>query len=550
MRRDRLIHLWLALGVLACALLSAEIVLYANNTLERHPRWMSAKPYLAREVMGAAAALKTRNLTQRNRLNLHRWFGFNELLFNEPFAPGRIRLRFRLSAGSLDILFNKTAARFSAIRLSADPRFPNAHIQGETGGRFTSVNELAPATLALGWHRLELSFAGGRGEVWVDGKRLWEIDEAPLPLQVAGVRAGLVRTYVDDVEIADAGGKLLADETFRNADGRWRLAGFFAGVYGAAFAALLILLGRRGVARAPFWTGLAEGVLAASLLFYFAFDFYFWSSRYPYKEYVPWQAVKGLEFKTAEAARVRLFGFFAEPARAPSSTPAVEFLSLRRWPKVDITQLQIVDGTAAAPRLALAQDRPEDIERLAKAAPGKRRRLLLLGTSQTWGAGAGAPEETLGYRLFRSLATSERVPIEVINASLSGADAPRLFGRLKTLEALRPDVVVVNLSNNDGPGPRFKEALDDIAKWCEDRHARAVFVLEASHRDLARKHAVMRTAAGKAGVPCLDLNAYLFSPEVASSGHLWWDEVHLTSYGQELAAEFIADGLRDSAVLR
>ena len=55
----------------------------------------------------------------------------------------------------------------------------------------------------------------------------------------------------------------------------------------------------------------------------------------------------------------------------------------------------------------------------------------------------------------------------------------------------------------------------------------------------------MRNISTQYHVPLLDLNGYLTSDGVYDSGFLWWDLVHLTSYGQELAAEFIAKGIRD-----
>ena len=45
------------------------------------------------------------------------------------------------------------------------------------------------------------------------------------------------------------------------------------------------------------------------------------------------------------------------------------------------------------------------------------------------------------------------------------------------------------------------------------------------------------------GVPVLDLHGHLSAPEVVDSGFLWWDYVHLSSYGHRRAAEWLAPQL-------
>ena len=47
-----------------------------------------------------------------------------------------------------------------------------------------------------------------------------------------------------------------------------------------------------------------------------------------------------------------------------------------------------------------------------------------------------------------------------------------------------------------------------------------------------------------------DLNGYLAQPDVYDSGILWWDMIHLTSYGQHLAAELIARDIVDNIKAR
>lgn len=52
----------------------------------------------------------------------------------------------------------------------------------------------------------------------------------------------------------------------------------------------------------------------------------------------------------------------------------------------------------------------------------------------------------------------------------------------------------------------------------------------------------MRTVAGEFEAQVFDLYSlpYLNSDDVYDSGFLWWDSVHLSSYGQDLAAQWLA----------
>jgi hypothetical protein len=54
--------------------------------------------------------------------------------------------------------------------------------------------------------------------------------------------------------------------------------------------------------------------------------------------------------------------------------------------------------------------------------------------------------------------------------------------------------------------------------------------------ELLKRHGEMREIAKKHGLKVIDLHHYLSDPAVADSGFIWWDFVHLTSYGQKLYA--------------
>ena len=60
---------------------------------------------------------------------------------------------------------------------------------------------------------------------------------------------------------------------------------------------------------------------------------------------------------------------------------------------------------------------------------------------------------------------------------------------------------------------------------------------------IAHNHQALREIGVVADVEVLDMHGYL--AEQIDRGWLWWDFVHLTSFGQELFAERLAEAISD-----
>jgi lysophospholipase L1-like esterase len=186
------------------------------------------------------------------------------------------------------------------------------------------------------------------------------------------------------------------------------------------------------------------------------------------------------------------------------------------------------------------------VERLRQPAiRNERRRLLFVGSSQTWGAGAATATDTFVQRLQQRLdaepTTASRW--QCINTGIPGAVAAGLL-HLYEQEWLgtNPSLVLVNLSNNDRDPVRFRQSLERLLELNQQRGIATVLVLEpnsieAIDRHLPDNHALMASVAAAAGVEVIDMQSRLAA--VADRGFLWWDHVHLTSCGQRLFAEVL-----------
>jgi lysophospholipase L1-like esterase len=107
---------------------------------------------------------------------------------------------------------------------------------------------------------------------------------------------------------------------------------------------------------------------------------------------------------------------------------------------------------------------------------------------------------------------------------------------------------VVNVSFNDRDPERLEAALRGIVELGRSRGIETVLVVEPMSADkedagVRERQQVVRAVGESLGVPTLDLEAHLADSTIYDSGWLWWDQVHLTSYGQALAGRWLAQCL-------
>jgi len=101
----------------------------------------------------------------------------------------------------------------------------------------------------------------------------------------------------------------------------------------------------------------------------------------------------------------------------------------------------------------------------------------------------------------------------------------------------------VNLGNNDRDPEVLERELERIGRRARESGSRVAFVpepnciesrSERSLRRLRANHAAMREVAERLGIPVVEVHEGLVAER--DGGFLWWDRVHLTSYGQERLA--------------
>ena len=549
--------LWIAFVVEA-----TQFIQYSRNVLLTNGQWVSSKLLMQMYVMGSEQFMTTRNALFRNRLHLGEWHGFNEVSLKELVEPAAIEYRFRLSRGAyIYFIFNRSASGHYGIRLSRNAKFPNMFYQADRLNKFVSRTalDLTPSGLSDGWHNLVLSFGSGQVIANLDGAALASMPVKIEGPQIIGLRGGFLPADVDSVRITGKDGRTILDDSFSNRRHYWTTLAAVAVVSLLVIGLTTVPLLRRhspnefklGVFRCLM--GLAVAIMVLSLLF--AFDYFFWSSRYLYKDYLPGGAHAFAVNVQIEALRQKLFLY----PKGVNAFPLDKELSaaITRWDgdhRLDggrfhrgkpIIFREIVRYTREHPMVPEFLD-----EGQVRGLPPKSDRTIrvaFLGTSQTYGAGAERISETFVARCHGLLAQAlGDISVETYNFSISGSNSTELLTKYAELWRFSgPDLLVINLSTNDGKSHTLTANLRTLAHLARAAGGRVVFLLEPNaaevdHRGLQEKHSAIQRLGQELRVPVWNLDGYMSSDPVYDSGIMWWDKVHLTSYGHDVVAEWLA----------
>jgi lysophospholipase L1-like esterase len=539
----------LLLGLIALiSLVATELGLYSRNTLQQHPDWQVGKTLLNRPPMGAEATGETRNLLHKNQLHLGVWHGYQELYFHKPLLPQQLSCSVRIGPdGALTILYAVDAKQAEGLRLSRRLDYPSAYLVRDRVGRFTDYRPLPDLQISDDWQQLTLDFQTKSVEVLMNGVKVATLPAPPREARVIAFSGEARDVVVDNVLLVEQSGEIAIREGFRN-HGFLSLWPRLLLICLVLAAALVILMRRRGAGLRKAILRMAVmslGVLGVLVLL-LAFDYQIWSRLYPYEGYTPWG--HKARFSSAELVRKNATRVLARwDHAAPVESELEHYMEFSG--KQDLTTGVWVTNQSTYPF------RYFEDNQLGEFLHGDKLelRLLLLGTSQSYGSGAIDPESTLQVQLFDRLSSATQRDVLVFNASVAGSYSGALLRRFKKFSSeIKPDFVVINLSNNDYNRIKFGESLLEIIEFTRELGGTPVLILEPNSpelpSDLQLKHDVMKDVAGRQNLVPVDLHNQL--KDLENTGRLWHDIVHLSSYGQDLAAERIAQAVIDTPAFK
>ena len=482
----------------------ARAYLTDHNTLLANGRWSSTKVELEKGLNGSYSFIHELQSLAGGRLNVAAWHGFQEVLWKEEVEDLRsLEFDFELlEKGAFAAILDRAAAGgpYTAVRFSGAGNSALFRVseQGEFLSRRSVSRKPLPSNRV---HRARIEIGDGQVAVFVDGEELANHKHrAPRERQRFGFRGSFKPALIDNV-VARLGDGTTIRESFDSPPGAGRLTvaliTALAVLNLALFLLLAALLDVPGRELGFYFLMINLTLLVIGTLAYFFVAER--SSWYPGLNRS--LAEREVYFRKGEAAKVK-----AEVAERLAELDELE--------------------------------REEELYRI-----------LFIGSSQTWGAGAAREEETFVAQLEGLLnagrTTSPRVAC--INGGISSTRAPDLLPLVEQwLEEAEPDMLVVNLSSNDmaTKARDFEAAIRTMVEGALARGGQPVLIQEPRifrEGRLGLNHRWLELIGDDYGVPVIEMLRYLQGAR--REGFPWWDKVHLTSFGQYKMAQRLHDEL-------
>lgn len=493
----------LLLSLLPSILLTHEFNSF-TNTIFNNGKWVPTKTFLKKGVTGAIEYFFSRNALAHGHLNLSCWHGYQEVVYRRRITPQEVSFNFKLAKDAYIVFeFNKDADQFSGIRLSLNKKYEDLYFTSNDEGEFLYKETLKVPTIHINaWNHMKVIFEQKQVSFFLNGELIANIKISVAPQRQIAFRSGFRQALIDKVIIRE--GSSIIREDFRN----------------NSLRIFLIIMALVGGANFILWNIIGS---------HFQYDF-----------------KRSLFTLIICNLIVSLF---------LSVIVIVDYFTVDRY----FHMLRTMTIKDAAKRYWLHSDEGYIYEQIEnKYANNKAKdtlRIVFIGGSQTWGAGARNENETFVKRIEERLNSNPlyRGHVECINGAVSGLDSTRLLPLyIRDLLTLKPQIVVINLSNNEHNSLGFTNALRRFADLNRLNGIKMAFVLEPNSIENSpsglRMHEIMRRVGWEKGIPVWDMHGYL--AQNYDKGFLWWDFVHLTSFGQKLAADFLFNKISQEFLTR
>jgi len=500
-RRGKRIRPRYALILLNLAIIISSFLIYYAlgsyahiSPLYDNGNWISTKLTLDKGVVGAVSFMVTKYPLRMNKLDLSSWNGFQEITYKDEIALSMTDFDFMLDDRAyLIFIFNKDATGFSGIRISNNERYSSMYFNADAEGKFESKTNLNVKIRKDKINHMRVLFSDDGLTLYINDALSGKINIRVLEKQKVGFRGSMNPAYIDNI-------------AFYNKDKEIVFKEKFSGIKPLLPALLVFLI-----------------QLLINLLF-FIFS----------------ENNKNLFFKLIllNFIIICLISFFYL---------SYIMIILDKYPtnpdKIDWRGLKTAIEDESS-----VMDRIKDDYGSGESS---KHRIMFIGTSQTWGAGASVEDKTFVSRIELLLNNNTKdQSYNCINGGISGLNSSKLY--LIYHDALRqinPDTLVIDLSNNDYDKTELKKNLNKFVLFDKEHEIKTIFVLEPNIIDspeeerLLRNHDMMRQLAVENNVTVVDMHTYLL--EHYDDGFIWWDSVHLTDFGQKIFAEQFYNQTKD-----
>lgn len=447
-----------------------------TNTLERNGNWQSSKMNLMKEVMGSSSFVRTYRTLAFNHLDLGTWFGFQEVFYRKPINLNSLSFDFKLSPDSyFTCYYSRNQDTLSGIRISNSPDFTSSLLR-IVNGEFIEKKAINIHLKNNEWNTMTISYLPENTKVVLNNVACIYIPQKNLPANVIGFRGCEKSTLIDNIAFKEKFNNGLFYEDFSNKNSHGL---YFIFAFLLANMLYLLLSFMRVVLNVLV---INISIISLGVALFFGLS---GQNLYPKDWMIDWDANTSL---------------------AKSTEKAIKNIS----------------------------DQIKSAEKEKNSF-----KIMFIGTSQTWGAGATTEENTF-VRVFEKIVheKNDSLPVLCINNGISGINSTELLKLYADSWVYsKPDFCIIDLSCNDGNPEEFRQNLEKFVQINNTNKISTIFILEPmtnETQELYLNHNVMREVAESYKLQAVDMQSFI--TKHIDDGYLYWDRVHLTDFGQKIFA--------------
>ncbi len=479
-----------------------------NNTLFKSGQWRSLKTEAAYSVMAADAFFITRRALPYEQLDLGAWHGNHEIVSKKSFSAVKVEFKlFLKDDGYLGFQYNRNGESYDALIFSSNKMITSKYITATDSAGFVKNEELSPPLQINAWNDVKFEFGKLATAFYLNGKFIKALRPASTS-QSFGVKGPPDSgTLVDNIFITLADGTTWIEDFQNSRNEKENFFKILTGIFSFVLIASYFL---RNSKTMPYQLTLTLSILFLTALLFNKADEYYFAHYY-----------------------------------------------LKADSPLSFLHKNIKDEMRL---LSQRELRKEFIYRNLKANYFKKEyqkkyKILFLGSSQTWGMGARYEGDTISEKF--KLYLNKKIPgqsFEVFNGAVSGQLTKDLFEQFSLFSENYPELVILNMSFNESRTEVFEDYLRRFIDLSRQKNFKLVLVPEAIF-DIGQtndwrltssrlKQNLVESLAKEQKLEYVLVHDYLQSK--VNTGFLWWDVVHLSSYGQDLLARRLVNSLHRS----
>ncbi|MEC7277666.1 MAG: SGNH/GDSL hydrolase family protein [Bdellovibrionota bacterium] len=506
------------------AILSSEITTYSLNTLYNNGRWISHKSKAVVSVTGSVEFLIFRQALFKNKLNLGKYYGYHSIYSYKTFSPERINFDVSFSKKPFLEFYFKNDDKLKVIRLKRDRVL---FLKGELGGKRELVSEVSLKENFKDINRIEVRL-GSDQDFFLNGHKVripFRVDSGQI-----GFLCGKFGCKIDNIQVRERNGQTF-DEDFKN-----RQSYFFLFLFYFAISLLFLSLARTRLKE--FY--LLLGTVNIGLATYYTFDYFYFSQLV----HIQNKITKRLSFErdnpnsSFEDLRFFTFQFLGRTFGYPPLNPHI--FQTKGYPRRPFSK-----GPVYANSTGSFYDWEKEV--ILDFKEKESFKILFLGSSQMLGSGASILPKTSFSRIINSF-NEGGIKTEGLNYSLSGEDVKGWFRYYRKFNFnIPPDLVILNIGYN-GNADSILRYLPRLLNINDTYGIETLIFLEPNNSErgneiLSNTQAV-KSIASSYNITVINSDDYIRKREQKEFSVFWWDDVHLTDYGQQVYAEFMTREIR------